>query len=152
LRRAIATVEWSHLALMIGQEKSLVSVRNPRSLASVGVPDFTLAGNLWFWLPQVRVGAHYGDTIDCPCKERCSRRSPARLRDPSTRNRLRGALGRPYLQGRVALGWGPSDDPSEIGVGGHVGWLRGLDSLSGDSLLPSARSRSTRASSSDRRS
>jgi len=29
LRRAIATVEWSHLALMIGQEKSLVAVVGP---------------------------------------------------------------------------------------------------------------------------
>src|SRR5439155_11683781 len=44
---------------------------------------------------------------------------------------------RPYLEGRVRLGWGPTDDPSEVAIGGHVGWLRGLDSLTGDSLLQS---------------
>ncbi|HLZ46835.1 MAG TPA: hypothetical protein VKQ05_14260 [Gemmatimonadales bacterium] len=57
LRRATGTVQWTHLQLMIGQETPLVSDRNPRSLAGIGVPDFSLAGNLWFWLPQVRVTA-----------------------------------------------------------------------------------------------
>ena len=138
LRRAIATVEWSHLSLMIGQEKSLVSVRNPRSLASVGVPDFTLAGNLWFWLPQVRVGAHYGDTYRLSVQGALLAPIAGAAQGPvNTQPDSAERSGRPYLQGRVALGWGPSDDPSEIGVGGHVGWLRGLDSLSGDSVLPS---------------
>ena len=30
---------------------------------------------------------------------------------------------RPYLQARVRLGWGPADDPSEVALGGHIGWL-----------------------------
>src|SRR6266704_2307845 len=63
LRRAIGTVQWTHVQLMFGQETALVSDRNPRSLAGVGVPDFSLAGNLWFWLPQARVTAEYGDTL-----------------------------------------------------------------------------------------
>ena len=63
LRRAIATVQWTHLQLLLGQETALVSDRNPRSLAGVGVPDFSLAGNLWFWIPQARVTAEYGYTL-----------------------------------------------------------------------------------------
>src|SRR5439155_1759233 len=36
---------------------------------------------------------------------------------------------RPYLQSRVRLGWGPTDDPNEIAIGGHQGWLASGDSL-----------------------
>jgi hypothetical protein len=36
---------------------------------------------------------------------------------------------RPYLQGRVRVAWGPTDDPSEIAIGGHLGWLASGDSL-----------------------
>jgi len=48
---------------MFGQEAPLAAERNPRSLASVGVPDFTSAGNLWLWIPQVRLTAEYGYTL-----------------------------------------------------------------------------------------
>src|SRR5207247_1670208 len=37
--------------------------------------------------------------------------------------------GRPYLQARVRLAWGPNDDPSEIAIGGHLGWLASADTL-----------------------
>jgi hypothetical protein len=43
---------------------------------------------------------------------------------------------RPALEGRLRLGWGPADDPSEIAVGGHIGWIRS-DSVGGDSLTVS---------------
>src|SRR5438046_2938958 len=36
---------------------------------------------------------------------------------------------RPYVQSRVRLGWGPTDDPNEIAIGGHQGWLASGDSL-----------------------
>src|SRR5207245_1628809 len=30
---------------------------------------------------------------------------------------------------RVRLAWGPTDDPSEIAIGGHLGWLASADTL-----------------------
>src|SRR5881392_2798091 len=55
LRRAFATLTWtgvgSSAQLLIGQEGPLVADRSPRSLASVGFPDFAGAGNLWQWIP-----------------------------------------------------------------------------------------------------
>src|SRR5213078_176770 len=138
LRRATGTVQWTHVQFMFGQETPLVSVRNPRSLAGVGVPDFSLAGNLWFWLPQARVTAEYGNTLRLAVQ--------AAVLAPIT-GAPQGAVntqpdsgersGRPYLEGRVRLGWGPQDDPSEVAIGGHIGWLRGLDTVSGDSVLSS---------------
>ncbi|PYP60475.1 MAG: hypothetical protein DMD40_00495, partial [Gemmatimonadetes bacterium] len=136
LRRAITTVQWTHMQLLIGQETALVSDRNPRSLAAIGVPDFSLAGNLWFWIPQVRVTAEYGYTLRLAVEAAVLAPitgAPQGL--VATQADSGERTGRPYLEGRVRLGWGPADDPSEVAIGGHIGWLRGLDTLSGDSLL-----------------
>jgi len=138
MRRAIATVQWTHVQLMLGQETALVSDRNPRSLAGVGVPDFSLAGNLWFWIPQVRVTAEYGYTLRLAVQGAVlAPISGATQGAVATQADSGERTGRPYLEARVRLGWGPTDDPSEVAIGGHIGWLRGLDSLTGDSLLTS---------------
>jgi hypothetical protein len=39
---------------MIGQDKPLISPRDPDSLAQVGLSPLTAAGNPWLWKPQVR--------------------------------------------------------------------------------------------------
>src|SRR2546425_1017923 len=49
--------------LLFGQESPLVAERSPRSLASVGFPDFAAAGNLWLWVPQVRATLEQGYTL-----------------------------------------------------------------------------------------
>ena len=138
LRRAVATVQWSHAQLLFGQEAPLVAERNPHSLASVGFPDFAGAGNLWLWIPQVRVTAEAGYTLRLAVQgavlaPTAGTPQGAFTTQPDSAERT----GRPYLEGRVRLGWGPTDDPSEIAVGGHIGWLRGLDSVTSDTLLDS---------------
>ena len=137
LRRAIGTVQWSHVQVMLGQEKALVSVRNPRSLAGVGVPDFSLAGNLWFWIPQARITWEYGYTLRLAIQGAVLAPISGTQGLLNTQPDSGERSSRPYLEGRVRLGWGPIDDPSEVAIGGHIGWLRGLDSLSGDPLLQS---------------
>jgi len=137
LRRAIGTMQWSHVQVMLGQEKALVSVRNPRSLASVGLPDFSLAGNLWFWIPQARITWEYGYTLRLAIQGAALAPISGTQGLLNTQPDSGERSSRPYLEGRVRLGWGPIDDPSEVAVGGHIGWLRGLDSLTGDSLLQS---------------
>src|SRR5947208_9311250 len=44
LRRAVGIVSWPHAQLLFGQESPLVAERSPRSLASVGTPDFAKIG------------------------------------------------------------------------------------------------------------
>lgn len=138
LRRAVATVQWPHVQLLLGQEVPLVAERNPRSLASVGTPGFATAGNLWLWIPQARVTAEVGVTLRLAVQGALLAPNAGAAQglfntQPDSGERT----GRPYLEGRVRLGWGPTDDPSEIAVGGHVGWLRSLDTTTGDSLLDS---------------
>ena len=137
LRRALATLSWAHTQLLFGQESPLVSDRNPRSLAAVGWPEFSSAGNLWDWIPQIRFTAEAGYTLRLALQAAVLAPNGGGpggyLLAPDSAERT----GRPYLQGRVRLGWGPTDDPSELAIGGHQGWLRGLDSLTGDSILVS---------------
>jgi len=142
LRRAVATVTWqnvrSTMQLLLGQEAPLIAERSPRSLASVGFPGFAGAGNLWLWIPQLRVGAEVGTTLRLALQGAVLAPGTGApqggfLTQPDSAERS----GRPYLQGRVRLAWGPADDPSEIALGGHAGWLLGTDSLSGDTLLVS---------------
>ena len=138
LRRAVGTLAWRHLKVLVGQESPLVADREPRSLAAIGFPDFAASGNLWLWLPQARATYETGYTLRLALEgavlaPTAGTPQGAFLTQPDSAERS----GRPYLQGRVRLGWGPPDDLSEIAVGGHVGWLRGLDSLANDSLITS---------------
>jgi hypothetical protein len=142
LRRAFATLTWtgvgSSTQLLIGQEGPLVADRSPRSLASVGFPDFAGAGNLWLWIPQVRFTGEFGSSLRMALQVAVlapgtGAAQPAFTTQPDSAERS----GRPSLESRLRVAWGPTDDPSEFAIGGHTGWFLGRDTLSGDTLLVS---------------
>ena len=142
LRRALGTLTWTgqeaSMELLIGQEGPLVADRNPRSLASIGFPDFAGAGNLWLWIPQVRLTGEFGTTPRLALQGAIlapgtGAAQPAFNTQPDSAERT----GRPSLEGRLRVAWGPTDEPNELGIGGHVGWFLGTDTLSGDTLLVS---------------
>jgi hypothetical protein len=60
LRTATVQVDWRNTSIMVGQEKPIISPREPTSLAQVGVSPLTAAGNLWLWQPQFRVEQRLG--------------------------------------------------------------------------------------------
>jgi hypothetical protein len=142
LRRAFATVSWQNVRptvqLLFGQESPLVAERSPRSLASVGFPEFAGAGNLWLWIPQIRVTGEVGSRVRLALQGAVvapGTGSPQTTfaTQPDSAERS----GRPYLQARMRVAWGPTDDPSELAIGGHAGWFLGHDSTTGDTLLVS---------------
>jgi hypothetical protein len=138
VRRAIGVMQWTHMQVLVGQEAPLVSDRNPLSLASIGVPGFTTAGNLWLWIPQIRVTGEYGYTLRLALQGALLAPIAGGVQGPvNTQPDSGERTSRPYIQGRVRLGWGPTDDPSEVAIGGHIGWVVGLDSTTGDTLLQS---------------
>jgi hypothetical protein len=55
IRTAGLEINWENTSVMFGQDKPLISPREPNSLAQVGVSPLTGAGNLWLWQPQARV-------------------------------------------------------------------------------------------------
>ena len=55
LRTASMRMDWDHTALVVGQDNLFVSPLSPTSFASLAVPAFNWAGNLWSWTPQIHV-------------------------------------------------------------------------------------------------
>jgi hypothetical protein len=157
LRTAKFIMHWPRTELLVGGETPLISDMNPVTVASVGVPGFSEAGNLWNWLPQVRLTRDVGTT---------------KLAKASMHWALQGAVlhpfsgfdlgggeggvdagvrsGRPYLESRLRARWGadaspagagPGDAGGEIGFGVHRGWIRNVDDrlASSDALSIDAR-------------
>ena len=55
LRTASVRMDWEHTSIVAGQDSLFISPLAPSSYASLLVPAFDYAGNLWAWTPQVRV-------------------------------------------------------------------------------------------------
>ena len=55
LRTGSIEIDWKNRSLLAGVEKPIFNPREPASLAQVGVSPLTGAGNLWLWVPQVRL-------------------------------------------------------------------------------------------------
>jgi hypothetical protein len=134
IRTAFAKLDWRHLGLLVGQETQIISPINPVSFAAVGTPEFTAAGNLWFWVPQVRL------TYETGSKPRFGLQGAALAPmsgNPqsafSTVADTAEKSGRPMLQGRAYFGWGDGDAESQIGVGVHRSWF----ATAGDTMLVS---------------
>jgi hypothetical protein len=55
IRTGSIEIDWKNRSVMVGLEKPIFNPREPSSLAQLAVSPLTGAGNLWLWLPQVRV-------------------------------------------------------------------------------------------------
>lgn len=55
LRTATMRMDWSRTSVVAGQDNIFFSPLSPTSFASLIVPALNYAGNLWAWVPQVRV-------------------------------------------------------------------------------------------------
>jgi hypothetical protein len=141
LRTAHARLVWSRTELMVGSETPLISDLNPMSLAAVGIPDFSGAGNLWNWLAQVRITRELATTgppsrsvrwaiqgaVLAPHANTVAAGEPDAV-DAAERSR------RPAIEARLRARWGEEersitstamigDRGGEIGVGMHRGWV-----------------------------
>lgn len=54
IRTASLGIDWATRSFTVGQDKPIISPRDPDSLSQIGVSPLTGAGNLWLWLPQVK--------------------------------------------------------------------------------------------------
>jgi hypothetical protein len=126
LRRAFAELTWRHAAIFAGQESPLIVAVSPSSLASIGFPEFAGAGNLWLWIPQIRVqgiatigeSARVGIEVAALAPTSGDAQT-AFLTQPDIAERS----SRPYLEGRVHAQWGQPGQEGEVSFGGHYGWL-----------------------------
>jgi hypothetical protein len=54
LRTGSIGIDWSDRGILAGVESPIFAPREPASLAQVAFAPLSGAGNLWFWIPQVR--------------------------------------------------------------------------------------------------
>jgi hypothetical protein len=126
IRRAVAEFARGRFTLLVGQESPPIVEISPSSLASIGVPEFAGAGNLWLWIPQVRAdvdlvlaGALRLGLEAAALAPTSGDAQTAFFTQPDIAERS----SRPYLQGRVRARWGAGDSQGEVNLGGHLGWL-----------------------------
>jgi hypothetical protein len=55
VRTATIDLTWKNTTISVGQDKPIVSPRDPVSLAQVSFAPLSAAGNLWLWQPQARI-------------------------------------------------------------------------------------------------
>ena len=137
LRIARATLRWPDAEVMVGQDVPLVTPIEPVSVASIEAPSFALAGNLWFWLPQVRVTVNMIDgpvrvafqgALLAPWSGGDVIGGDADATDIGERQRW------PMVESRVRMRWGEEEMEGEVGIGGHFGLL----GTAGDTSLTSS--------------
>jgi hypothetical protein len=124
LRTARAFLRWPRVEVMAGAETPLIADQDPVSLSSVGTPLFALAGNLWFWLPQLRVTAEMPAgpvrlALQGAVLSPGSGESPPDVNPADFAERTRS----PFVEGRLRLRWGGEDEMGELGLGVHTGRL-----------------------------
>jgi hypothetical protein len=132
IRKAFAELSWSQFAVLVGQESPPIAEVSPSSIASIGFPEFAASGNLWLWIPQVRLSADLPPAGGIRFGAELAALAPTSgeaqgtfLTQPDAAERS----GRPYLQGRVRGRWGAGENEGEVSFGGHYGWL--MDSTGG---------------------
>ena len=55
LRTATMRMDWTNTSIVAGQDAIFFSPNSPTSFATLAIPALTYAGNLWSWVPQIRV-------------------------------------------------------------------------------------------------
>ena len=55
LRTGTMRMDWANTSVVVGQDAIFFSPNSPTSFASLAVPALSSAGNLWSWVPQIRV-------------------------------------------------------------------------------------------------
>lgn len=126
IRRAFAELTGHQWALFVGQESPPIAEVNPSSLASIGFPEFAGAGNLWLWIPQVRASAVLASISRVQLGLEVAALAPTSGESQSaffTQPDIAERSSRPYLEGRLRARWGTGDQPAEVSLGGHYGWL-----------------------------
>jgi len=122
LRTATIQTDWKTRNIKFGVDKPIFNPRDPDSLAQVGVSPLTGAGNLWLWMPQIRLeqdlplGASSGVNAQIGAVE-THEVNPYGATVPGVKI---GAV-RPGLEGRV-MAWHKLDENRrlEIAAGFHL--------------------------------
>ena len=140
LRTATMRMDWTNTSIVVGQDAIFFSPNSPTSFASLAVPALSSAGNLWAWVPQIRVEHRVtlgeesslilqGGILD-PVSGEAPSSSSYRLAGPGEASR------QPAYGTRIAWTRNVFGQPLRLGVGGFYsrqdyGFRRTVDAWAG---------------------
>ncbi len=140
LQTASLRLDWKQTSVIAGQDSLFISPLSPTSFASLAIPAFAYAGNLWGWTPQIRV-EHRFDLADQQTLtfqggilDNLDWQPPS---DPYYRSAQAGELsGQPAYALRTAWSRPVFDHPLSFAVAGYYGrqnwsWDRSVDAWAG---------------------
>lgn len=140
LQTANLRFDWEHTSVVAGQDSLFASPLSPTSFASLALPAFAFAGNLWGWTPQLRVEHRFSVsdqqtiTMQAGVLDNLDWEYPY---DPFYRSAQAGELsGQPAYAFRMAWSRTANNHPLSFGVAGYYGrqnwrWGRTVDAWSG---------------------
>jgi hypothetical protein len=133
-------MDWTNTSIVVGQDAIFFSPNSPTSFASLAVPALSSAGNLWAWVPQIRVEHRVtlgeesslifqGGILD-PVSGEAPNSSSYRLAGPGEASR------QPAYGTRIAWTRNVFGQPLRLGVGGFYsrqdyGFSRTVDGWAG---------------------
>lgn len=130
LQTASLRLDWNQTSVIAGQDSLFISPLSPTSFASLAVPAFGSAGNLWGWTPQLRVEHRFALsdqqtlTLQGGILDNLDWETPA---NSFTRVPTAGeGTGQPAYAARTAWSRPVFDHPLSFGVAGYYGrqnWL-----------------------------
>jgi hypothetical protein len=117
----MVTTDWKRFSISAGQDKPLISPREPDSLAQVGVSPLTGAGNPWLWQPQFRLEQRValGESSGLRLQGALFQTSESRTQVPDD-YASSTAPARPGYQGRFEYWKGAEEKRVELATGFHL--------------------------------
>jgi len=140
LQTGSVRLDWQHTSVIAGQDSLFVSPLSPTSFASLAIPAFAYAGNLWGWTPQIRI-EHRFDlsdqqtlTLQAGILDNLDWEPPSNSYDRTPQSGE--ASGQPAYAVRTAWSRPVHDHPLTLGVAGYFGrqdwsWDRYVDGWGG---------------------
>jgi hypothetical protein len=123
LRTGTIRIQWPHTAIVGGQDAPFFSALSPTSLATLAEPALSYAGNLWTWVPQLRVEHSIGLSQGTSLLVEGGIMDPLTGDPPGAQFYRRVQAGeasrQPGYATRIAWRRDSEDRPSAIGFGGY---------------------------------
>jgi hypothetical protein len=117
-------LDWTNTSASVGVDSPLISPRNPTSYATVGEPALSWSGNLWNWLPQLKVEQRLPISATSHVGLEFGLIDPQYSLPGQPAGYTTEISARPGYESRVSYNWQRGDDIYGIGAGAYYSWSR----------------------------
>ena len=125
LRTGTMRLDWRNTSVVAGQDAAFFSPNSPTSFASLAIPSLSATGNLWAWIPQIRVEHRVVLGEDSSLSFQGGILDPVTGEAPSGSYYLQPGPGegsrQPAYATHIAWTHGIAGQPLRVGAGGYYG-------------------------------